>query len=242
MSELIKITQNNGNVAVSAKELYNYLSIDDGSNFSKWAKKNIEDLFVQDVDYQILRLGYENAGRPLTDYALTLDVSKHVAMMSRCDNGFKARQYFIDYEKQQRSLLPTNYKDALKALISEIEEREQAQAKVAELTPKADFYDTVASSESTIDIGEVAKVLNFKNIGRNKLFRLLRELHVLKSDNIPYQKYIDLGYFKVIESSVFIKDAPNVCLKTVVFQKGVDYINRVVKETYELNKTLSLQR
>jgi anti-repressor protein len=99
MTELIKITEKDGKKAVSARELYGFLSVDDGRNFTKWGKANIEDMFIKDIDYQTLRVGGEK-GRPSVDYALTLDCAKEISMMSRCDNGKQARQYFIECEKQ----------------------------------------------------------------------------------------------------------------------------------------------
>jgi phage antirepressor YoqD-like protein len=96
------------------------------------------------------------------------------------------------------------------------------------LKPKADFYDTVTGSKDTIDIGQVAKLLN-KRIGRNTLFMILRDELILDKKNIPYQTYIDRGYFRVIESTFTKPDGSNhINLKTVVYQKGIDYINKVI--------------
>ena len=83
------------------------------------------------------------------------------------------------------------------------------------------------------NIGECAKVLN-KNIGRNRLFEFLRNRNVLQSNNIPYQKYIDAGYFRVIASKyVAPKGETKISLKTVVFQKGVAYINKLLSKAVE---------
>jgi phage anti-repressor protein len=62
MNELIKITETNGKKAVSARELYSFLSIDDGSHFARWATRNIEPMFTESIDYQILRPKGENGG------------------------------------------------------------------------------------------------------------------------------------------------------------------------------------
>lgn len=85
MNELIKVQKSKGGKnIVSAKELYSFLSIDDGSHFARWAKTNIEELFEQNVDYQILPLsgGNSNIGRPSSDYALTL--IKAIRELSEC--------------------------------------------------------------------------------------------------------------------------------------------------------------
>lgn len=76
MKELIKITETNGKKAVSARELYQFLSIDDGSHFAEWGRRNIEEIFIENVDYQSLRYVGENGGRPGIDYALSIDCAK----------------------------------------------------------------------------------------------------------------------------------------------------------------------
>ena len=96
--------------------------------------------------------------------------------------------------------------------------------------PKVAFYEAVTGSSDTIDIGEAAKVLNIKGIGRNNLFQLLREKGVLDSKNKPYQNYCDRGYFRVIESSYCKPDgSTHINLKTVVYQKGLDYIRKLLE-------------
>ena len=103
------------------------------------------------------------------------------------------------------------------------------------MLPKAEFYDDVTGSDSLIDMKEVAKVLNFKGIGRNKFFEFLRNKSVLMRDNTPYQKFVDCGYFKIIEVKWFNpKKATNqITLKTMVFQKGLDFISKLLKQHYK---------
>ena len=110
---------------------------------------------------------------------------------------------------------------------------EELQNKVLRLEPAANFAYQLCSSKDTIEIGECAKVLN-KNIGRNRLFEFLRNSNVLQSNNIPYQKYIDAGYFRVIESKYVTPNGETkISLKTVVFQKGVAYINKLLSKAVE---------
>lgn len=96
------------------------------------------------------------------------------------------------------------------------------------MLPKAEFYDAVTNSPDTIDMAETAKVLNM-GVGRNTIFKILRQQRVLNRNNIPYQEYIDRGYFRCIESKYTKADGTNcVNIKTVVFQKGVDFIRTTV--------------
>ena len=93
-----------------------------------------------------------------------------------------------------------------------------------------EFYDDVTGSKDTIDMKEVAKILNIKGIGRNKLFEILRNKHILDRNNQPYQKYVDAGYFRIIESRFNLPDGEiKISLKTVVFQKGLDFIRNNIK-------------
>ena len=104
---------------------------------------------------------------------------------------------------------------------------DDANKEIAKLKPAAEFAYQICSSKDAIDIGNCAKVLN-RNIGRNTLFEFLRNKKILNQDNIPYQKYIDLGYFRVIESKFTIPSGETkISLKTLVFQKGVAYINKL---------------
>jgi phage antirepressor YoqD-like protein len=114
----------------------------------------------------------------------------------------------------------------------------ELQDKVAKLEPAAEFAYQICSSKDAIDIGNCAKVLN-RNIGRNRLFEFLRNKNILQQDNIPYQKYIDSGYFRVIETKFTIPSGETkISLKTLVLQKGVAYINKLLKEEHNENKSV----
>jgi putative antirepressor protein len=128
--------------------------------------------------------------------------------------------------------LPQNYEEALEHLLIQVRENKKLIAENKVLQPKADFYDAVTQSEDTIDVGEVAKVLAIKGYGRNNLFKFLREQNVLMHNNQPYQKYIDNGYFKQIETQWYDRKAEmtHIGLKTVVYQKGLDFIRNLIEK------------
>lgn len=125
---------------------------------------------------------------------------------------------------------PKTYVEALRALADAEEEKERLALENEEMKPKADFYDDVTGSSDTIEIGEVAKVLNC-GIGRNKLFDFLRKEKVLMKNNIPKQHFVDEGYFRIIETKYTKPNGDvSINLKTVVYQKGVDYIRKLLKK------------
>ncbi len=127
---------------------------------------------------------------------------------------------------------------ALTALKQERAEKQRLEAKnaaqtkqIADMQPKADFYDSVADSKTAIPIGDVAKILGIKGIGRNKLFAILRDRKVLMSNNAPYQCYIDRGYFRVVECKYNnMYGETMISIKTLVYQKGVDWIRKMLME------------
>lgn len=116
-------------------------------------------------------------------------------------------------------------------LKEEREGRLEAEKKVKLLEPKGQFYDDVAGSKDSIEMGHVAKVLGIKGMGRNSLFSLLRDKKVLDKNNLPYQQYVDLGYFRVLEQKYSVPSGETkINIKTMVFQKGIDFIMRKIRE------------
>lgn len=126
--------------------------------------------------------------------------------------------------------MPKTYIEALEALIVSGKEKERLAIENDEMKPKADFFDAVADSKDAIEIGQVAKVLEVPGVGRNKLFGILREKQFLMGNNIPYQKYIDNGYFRTIEQKYSMPDGETrISIKTLVYQRGIDAIRRLLE-------------
>lgn len=146
------------------------------------------------------------------------------------DATFFIETYFGEIDEMAKDFMVKTL-ESKKALM---EQNKQQQLQLAEQAPKAEFYDAVTGSSDSIDMRVVATTLNM-GIGRNKIFEILRDKGVLDRKNIPYQKYIDCGYFRTVESSYSKADGTNcINIKTVVFQKGVEAIRKIVKD--KLNK------
>ena len=124
--------------------------------------------------------------------------------------------------------------DVVAKLKQERDARLALEVKNAELLPKSEFYDAVIESTDTIEMATVAKILNV-GIGRNRLFNILREQKVLRDDNTPMQHFVDLAWFKCVESKYTKPDGGTfINVKTVVYQKGIDGILKLLKEKYGL--------
>jgi prophage antirepressor-like protein len=119
---------------------------------------------------------------------------------------------------------PDSWTTLLSALDDEREARQKAELLIETQKPKVDFYDAVADCRDDIDMGAAAKLLG---LGRNRLFKFLRLSGVLMENNVPYQKYMDLGCFRVIEQKYLSNDEVMINFKTLVLQKGLDLISRI---------------
>ncbi|MBA1446606.1 MAG: antA/AntB antirepressor family protein [Chromatiales bacterium] len=87
---------------VSARKLHEYLG--SKRQFTDWIRNRIKQYgFTENQDYiEVIHKTVKNphGGRPSTDYYLTLDTAKELAMVERTERGREARRYFIDCEKQ----------------------------------------------------------------------------------------------------------------------------------------------
>jgi len=137
----------------------------------------------------------------------------------------KTGGYGVQYQ------IPQTYAAALELAALQAREIEQLEAKTAEDAPKVLFADSVATSHTTILIGDLAKILrgNGIEIGANRLFEWMRANgYLIKREgtdrNMPTQKSMELGLFKVKETAVTHSDGHVTISKTPkVTGKGQSY-------------------
>ena len=230
--ELIKITERNGKNVVSAKELYDFLGYD-RSQWSRWYQTNIlNNEYAEDnVDYEAFDT--VSNGNHTKEFAITIDFAKELSMLSRTEKGKKARLYFIKCEKKlmNKFSIPQTYSEALLLASNQAKQIEEQNKQLEEQKPKVEFFDQVTDSKDAVDMKECAKILNM-GIGRNRLFEFLRSRGILDRKNLPYQIFIDKGYFRTVETSYTKSDGTNcINIKTVVYQKGMDYIRKIYNES-----------
>lgn len=130
---------------------------------------------------------------------------------------------------QPKFNVPTTFAEALRLAADQQEKIEEQAKLLEEQKPKVEFFDTVADSKTAISMNDVAKVLGIKGMGRNNLFEFLRNEKILMSNNVPFQIYVDRGYFRVIEQKYMKNGEPCMNTKTLVYQKGVDFISKTIK-------------
>ncbi len=100
--------------------------------------------------------------------------------------------------------------------------------------PLVEFANQVAGTDNLIDMNAMAKLARAENIpvGRNNLYGWLKRMGVLMSNNLPYQQYIDRGYFAVKESVFEVDGMKKTYQQTLVTGKGQRFVINLLKKYY----------
>ena len=240
MNELIKVDADAQ--VVSARELHEALGVE--KRFSAWFETNSQG-FVEGEDFTSVLSGTvvnNGAHRELQDYNLSVDMAKHICLMSRTDKGKACRQYLIDVEKAWNTPEQVMAR-ALKIANQTIDSLKENNIRLIEanerMKPKEIFADAVATSKTSILVGDLAKLIcqNGYQIGQKRLFDWLRNNGYLvksgSSYNMPMQRYVEQGLFEVKESNVQNPDGSVRTTRTTkVTGKG---------QIYFVNKFLALE-
>jgi anti-repressor protein len=247
MYDLIKITETEKGQVVSARDLHAFLIKEakggqTGEMFSHWIKRCLDFGFEENHDYSIINYNYlgivinsksDNQRISKRDYVLTLECAKQIAMLQNNDKGKQARRYFIECEKIAKDMLeinppkklPQNYSEALRELADKNDAIVLLEERNKTLEPRSRYFEQIVLTDGLISMEQTAKLLNIKDMGRNNLFKALREANVIQKNNTsPLQYYIDKGYFELKEEIVIIKNIRKVIVTTLVTQKGLAFL------------------
>lgn len=224
MKELLKINYEAEQPTVSARDLHEALEIRE--RFSLWFSR-YADVFEKGTDYQSVgkpTVVNNGAKRVLDDFLLSTDMAKHISMMTKTEKGKIMRQYFIDLEKAWNTPEQVMAR-ALKLADRTIDTLKEENKKLIEdnerMKPKVIFADAVKASDSSILIGDLAKILrqNGVDTGQKRLFEYLRNHgYLIKrkgSDwNMPTQKSMNMGLFEIKESTHIDGNGCNIVTRT----------------------------
>lgn len=251
--ELIKITeQTNGTQTVSARELHTFLEITE--RFGNWFNRQIQYGFVEDQDYTGCKVFNALANQQLTDYALTIDTAKEIAMIQRSEKGKQARQYFIECEKQLKSQqskssqidlsnpetvlkLAQNWKeehDRRKAAEHQaqilLEQNTLQEEQLQKQAPKVNYVDKVLTSKTTYPITLIAKELGMTAVKLNKLLHEKGVQYKYCGSWLLYAKYDHKGYTKT-KTTMFMGNhgEERTTVQTVWTELGRAFIHSLLK-------------
>lgn len=199
MQELIKIKEQNGNRAVSARELHQFLEVE--TQFTKWCERMFEYGFQENEDFILVKNDQNKVSKSNPkDYALTIDTAKEISMIQRTDKGKQARQYFIAMEKVATNKMQIS-DNTPKAKIGNIENQ------INELEKKVELLKTIKTFLIHGDFKLIAKDLNVSETTvrnvisvNNKNPKILKALYDKALENkanklsflFNYQQMIDM--------------------------------------------------
>ncbi|MEO4392021.1 phage antirepressor KilAC domain-containing protein [Staphylococcus aureus] len=227
----------NGEIAISGRELHQALEV--STRYDKWFERMTEYGFENGIDFisQVEKVHGQKRARTYeqVNHILTLDTAKEIAMIQRSEPGKRARQYFIQAEKAWNSPEMIMQR-ALKIANNTIN---QLETKIERDKPKIVFADAVATTKTSILVGELAKIIkqNGVNIGQRRLFEWLRQNGFLIKRkgvdyNMPTQYSMERELFEIKETSITHSDGHTSISKTPkVTGKGQQYfVNKFLGE------------
>ncbi len=170
-----------------------------------------------------------------------LNKKQAIAVGAKLNNSLlmKVIDRLEELESKRAYKLPESFADALR-LAADLEETNQKLlAQNNEMKPKALFADSVAQSHTSVLVGQFAKAISGDDftIVQNKLFSWLRDNKYLinggQRHNQPMQRYIDNGYFEVIERTTNNPDGSvRINITTKITGKGQVALAQKIKESF----------
>jgi Rha family phage regulatory protein len=161
--------------------------------------------------FMLLAMGFTGAG------ALKWK-RRYIAAFNAMEAELRARPDNVHF------LVPKSLPEALRLAADLAETVETQKAVIEAAKPKVEFHDRVAEAINCQSVEEVAKVLG---TGQNRLFAWMREAGLLMQTNLPYQRFIDEGYFRVVERQYRDRIGEvRTYTRTLVTGKGLSYVQK----------------
>lgn len=237
MNDLIKVSYENERPTVMGRDLHEALGI--RTAYKDWFPRMCEYGFTEGTDFCSI-LGESTGGRPGMDHQMTIEMAKEICMIQRTDIGKKCREYFLELERRwnspeaimARALQFANQQLSLiREQNAQLLETNAIQAQqIAELKPKASYYDVCLACKDLLPISAIAKDFGWS---ARKMNEWLNEQGIqYKQGNIwlLYQKYAELGYTNTKTHVHTGKDGnPHTTVHTYWTQKGRLFIYQIMK-------------
>ena len=201
MNDLIKVNYENDRPTVLARELHEFLEVK--TAYKDWFPRMCEYGFTEGQDFNLLKNervqieGNRTVTRTVEDSQLTIEMAKEICMLQRNEKGKQARQYFIQLEKDWNSpekVMARALKIADKKIMLLQDENAQQKQIIAELNPKASYYDVVLQTKDAISASQIAKDYGKSAMWLNDLLHTLSVQFKQGGVWLLYDKYADKGY------------------------------------------------
>lgn len=229
MKEIIKVTTNEyGNQLVSARDLHKGLEVK--TRFSLWVEQNFKN-FREEIDYSYVvsttQQNQHGGIKEIDDYALLIDMAKHIAMSTGTTKGFEIREYFIEVEKKFNNSpqLPT---DPMEILRLTFEAQKNTNDRVDSI--ETDVKDL--KERRKLEPGEynfLSKAIS------NRINDILEELCLNKKVQAPLRKELNRNVNELA------KVRTRTQIKEKDFEKLLDFIERWQPGTLTIDKAKEIQ-
>lgn len=227
MKQLIKVTYDNDRITVLARDLHEFLELEE--RFSKWFDRMIGYGFVENEDYTPYQKVHPQNKQEITDYQLTIEMAKEIAMIQRNEKGKQARQYFIECENRLKQQMTPELMMAQGLLAAQtiIKEKEQ---RIAELEPKGTYYDKILQCKGLINTTVIAKDYGYSAKEFNKLLHSLKIQFKQGRQWLLYSQYQNCGYTGSQTHKVENEKESFAVIDTKWTQKGRAFLYNILKK------------
>ena len=206
MNSLIQITKsiiNNTELnSVNAREIHKYLEVK--TKFADWIKRAIEKYdFIENQDYAILKNG--NGNNAYIDYIVVLDMAKELAMLENNPKGKETRKYFIEFEKQGKTLINQQSQEIqlLQGMLNTISKMDNRVTELEQTRRLENWQELAlieAKNKKVYSIAEKHDLSNDKEMIRKLHSRVWKCLK--KRFNVPRYNEIPAIYFNQAKTTI----------------------------------------
>lgn len=230
MDELIKV--NEDTMEVSARDVYEALGMH--KRFSAWFETAAEG-FIEGEDYRGVYLQVQanqyGGTREIQDYALTLDMAKHICLMSHTGKGRQCRQYLIDLEKAWNTpeqVMARALRIAEQTIASLKTEAQQMTAQIEELKPKGEYFDELVDRNLLTNFRDTAKELGIRE--KDFISELMARKYIYRDQSGQLKPYSGKGdgLFKIKEFNSRYSDHSG--LQTLITPRGRETFRLLLRE------------
>lgn len=232
MDELIRIKVNEKQEqVVDGRELHKVLEV--STAYKDWFPRMCEYGFTEGDDFCSI-LSESTGGRPATNHLVSIDMAKELCMIQRTERGKQARQYFIQVEKDYNSpekIMARALRIAEQELSTLRLENKVKDQQIAELTPKATYYDLILQCKDLLTVTEISKDYGMSAKGLNTKLHELGVQYRQSSIWFLYSKYQNKGYTQTKTQSYTKSDGTiGSSVHTYWTQKGRLFLYDLLKE------------
>ena len=228
--DLIKVTEENGEQLVSARELHEFL--ESKQEFTNWFKNRIEKYgFLENEDFMTILS--KSGGRPQTNYILKIDMAKELSMVEGNEKGSQARRYFLNCEKKLKEIIqkPLSVEEMI---IKQAESMMQVKNDIQRLESK---FDTVVTLESgkqrKIQLAVSKRVFDIVESEERYLYNTLhldeeRTEKEIKEQLENYKRKLFSGIYRDIKRKFGVASYKDI--KVVEYEKALEFINNWIAD------------